>query len=902
MGKKTSHLYHKGNHALHYTELPTVNPGQAWRDGMVSGNGRNGYVTSGSPYSDSFIFQHMWFNFPSADPREIPEELTGQLQEARQNVFEQNDQWKIKHDNGQTRVRTFYYSYHPGHQLRLNMLNRGQVSDYERWTNYETAETGVRYRNNDGLWVRTSFTSRIDDVSITKLEHSDFGRKINMVLQLDDISYMSGAHNGESEVRALRYKKLVDSDAHYLAQVAHYPSYADSELSHGGYAGVTQVIVVNGTKERIVLENTDEEMNVGLEQNPAIQIKDADAVYLITTSGRTHDMGSMETFADGSNYSLVNELLQHTQSVAQKYCHAECVFDYDQALSLHAEWHSHEFNAVRFALDGDEEHKEANNLKLIELQQGSTNRINHAFMEQVYGQGRYAMICCSGSSAPRLYGMWTGEWNPGWRGIYTLDANVNLQVAAMNTGNLTQAQLGYITFFLRNAPDFEANARMAYGMNDAIQVSVNSDGDRAMHVEYDNDYPFEYWNAGASWCLLPIFEYWQCFGNRDIPIVEEINIDLLQSLLSVDDNGLSDEALVSLKERGTLNLLQDILLPLLTKQANFWEQICTPEYFTDVTGRSCYEPGKSSLLPGEHYMIIPTYSPENHPIGYNSTLTANATMDISAARDGLNMVIQAEEALKRPGYEQAVEKWKKLMGQLPAYRYDKDGALCEWAMAEYIENNNHRHLSHLYAAWPAYETHSDTELAAASAIALANRDKFNTTDATAGHGWMHKALVHARLKNADGVLQSLLPMMIEGGYYDSLMTDHDTNRRNHCYCTDTAFGVVGAVQEALLFSNTGEIEVLPALASDWVSGSIDGLMARTQVKVDHLSWIQSTGMTHVVLSSFKPDNTIRLSSGLPWTTVLVDGVETQVHMNGNQKYVHLTLQENQETSIVFSRA
>lgn len=39
-----------------------------------------------------------------------------------------------------------------------------------------------------------------------------------------------------------------------------------------------------------------------------------------------------------------------------------------------------------------------------------------------------------------------GEWNPGWRGIYTLDANVNLQVAAMNTGHLTQAQLGYITF------------------------------------------------------------------------------------------------------------------------------------------------------------------------------------------------------------------------------------------------------------------------------------------------------------------------------------------------------------------------------------------------------------------------------------------------------------------------
>ena len=50
------------------------------------------------------------------------------------------------------------------------------------------------------------------------------------------------------------------------------------------------------------------------------------------------------------------------------------------------------------------------------------------------------------------------------------------------------------------------NAEMAYGMHDAIQLSVNADADRAMHVEYDSYYPFEYWNAGASWCLLPIYE------------------------------------------------------------------------------------------------------------------------------------------------------------------------------------------------------------------------------------------------------------------------------------------------------------------------------------------------------------------------------------------------------------
>ena len=98
---------------------------------MVSGNGENGYVTSGSPYTDSFIFQYMWFNFPSADPRVIPEELTGQLADARRNVFHLNDQWKVTFPDGTRRERTFFYGYHPGHQLRLSMKNKGTVSDYK---------------------------------------------------------------------------------------------------------------------------------------------------------------------------------------------------------------------------------------------------------------------------------------------------------------------------------------------------------------------------------------------------------------------------------------------------------------------------------------------------------------------------------------------------------------------------------------------------------------------------------------------------------------------------------------------------------------------------------------------------------------------------------------------------
>ncbi|GMK40933.1 lectin [Paenibacillus sp. CCS19] len=893
-------LYDKGNYASTYTEIPAFNPGRAWRDGMVSGNGENGYVTSGSPYADTFIFQYMWFNYPSSDPRTIPEELTGQLAEARENVFQLNDQWKITFPDGSTRKRTFLYSYHPGHQLRLSVKNHGTVSGYERWTNYETAETGVRYSDECGEWIRTSFTSREDNVSITKISQSTAGAKINMMISIDDISDMYKARDGLSKLTALQYKKLVDPNATYIAQVAHYPSYPGSELIDGGYAGLTRVMVVNGTQKRVLLADTNEPMNVGDERNPAIQVIDADAVYLITQSNRTFDMGKIDDFAGMTQYSIVDGLFQNTNAVAEKYKDVSGKFDYDPALAPHSLKQAAEFNAVRFSLAGDEDDKSADNVTLINAQRASHSRINHAFMEQVYNQGRYALICCSGSSAPRLYGMWTGEWNPGWRSIYTLDANVNLQVSSMNTGHMTHAQLGYITFFLRNTPDFEYNARMAYGMHDALQVSVNSDIDRGMHVEYDNAYPFQYWNAGASWCMLPIFEYWQCFGNQQIPINDYMRIHELKPILSVKDGGLTDEEFEQLLTRGYLDLEKDILLPLLTKQANFWEQLCTPEYYTDVNGKACYEQGKSVLNPGEKYLLIPTYSPENNPIGYKSTLTANATMDISAARDGLHMVITVERAVMRDGYEAAVERWESLLELLPDYKVDKDGALREWAMNEYTENNNHRHLSHLYPAWPAYETQNDAELAKAAITAVENRNKYNTSDATAGHGWMHKALVSARLKDGDEVAASLLPMMTDSGYYVSLMTDHDTNRRWDTYCTDTLFGTVGAVNEALLFSDTGEIELLPALPSEWHSGSIHGLMARTRTEVRALTWDLLSGTVSVTLNSIADSNEIKLKVGIPWSKATVNGREAAAHEGGSGKHLRLSLNAGIDVIVEFT--
>ena len=204
--------------------------------------------------------------------------------------------------------------------------------------------------------------------------------------------------------------------------------------------------------------------------NNSIRVKNAEALYLITVTDRTFDLTDldetssasqvMERFKAMESYPFIDKMAAQATAVAEKYT-AGGKFDYNAALAPSAKKHSEEFDRLTFDLDGDEEYQTADNNTLIDLQRGTTDRINHEFMERAYMQSRYAQVCCGGTTAPRLYGMWTGEWNPGWRGIYTLDANVNLQVSAMNTGNLRDFQLGYITFFLRHSPDFMYNAEMA---------------------------------------------------------------------------------------------------------------------------------------------------------------------------------------------------------------------------------------------------------------------------------------------------------------------------------------------------------------------------------------------------------------------------------------------------------
>ena len=160
----------KSSFATTYNELSAtkVNNNQIWRNGMVTGNGRQGAIIAGSPYNDTVIFQNIHFILPNKNPRENPVSYD-ELETVRQNIINGRD---ITDDQPYMDV----YSYHAGAILRMAQTDKTaaetEPSEYMRYTDYDTAQVGTRYTDGDGQWDRLTFTSKADDVTITQLTAS----------------------------------------------------------------------------------------------------------------------------------------------------------------------------------------------------------------------------------------------------------------------------------------------------------------------------------------------------------------------------------------------------------------------------------------------------------------------------------------------------------------------------------------------------------------------------------------------------------------------------------------------------------------------------------------------------------------------------------------------------------
>ncbi len=170
----------------------------------------------------------------------------------------------------------------------------------------------------------------------------------------------------------------------------------------------------------------------------------------------------------------------------------------------------------------------------------------------------------------------------------------------------------------------------------------------------------------------------------------------------------------------------------------------------------------------------------------------------------------------------------------------------EWAWPTLEERYNHRHISHLYGAWPGDEIDPDRTPRLARSVVLADRRR--VPERLAAHGRCHRALVGARLKDCFMVDTQLRQLIEEGYFATTLRSSHDPYAWP---MPDAQGGVLAIIMEMLAYSRPGVIEVLPALPPSLAKGSINGMLARTFARIDKLSWDMEARTVDLTIASLK---------------------------------------------------
>ncbi|MFD2334453.1 glycoside hydrolase N-terminal domain-containing protein [Cohnella sp. GCM10020058] len=398
---------------------------------------------------------------------------------------------------------------------------------------------------------------------------------------------------------------------------------------------------------------------------------------------------------------------------------------------------------------------------------------------------------------------YTGELPPLYGHV---NINTNLQLSFGNTGGLKELMHVYFRWVESMLEDSRINARRLLGTR-GFQFAAHPDAESGLLYHFFKDYPHHYWLSGSGWVLQPYLEYY------------ETTLDA--------------------------EFLHGRMLPLYAELAELYEDLLTER---DAGGR---------------VVFVPSYSPENKPAGFGSPLAINAVMDISVCKEVLGTLLRygGEDAF---GTERAA-RWRELLDAMPAYATGPHGELKEWAWEGLGDRLDHRHVSHLYGAWPGLEFDRESEPALHRAARIANRKR--ALEDQSAHGIAHRALVAARVGDRE-LVQRHLALLLETGFVNySLMTNHYPYRFNF---PDAIGAIPTILAEAALYSTTDRLELLPAMPPELAEGALSGLRTRAGIVVDRLAWRLPAGEIDLCGTPLR-DGAIRLLCGRPIRSLELEG-------------------------------
>ncbi|TWI67739.1 alpha-L-fucosidase 2 [Pseudoduganella lurida] len=423
-------------------------------------------------------------------------------------------------------------------------------------------------------------------------------------------------------------------------------------------------------------------------------------------------------------------------------------------------------------------------------------------MAALYVQyARYLLLSCSrpGSQPANLQGLWNEGVNPPWGSKYTININTEMNYWPAGPANLGVCVEPLVRMVEDLAVNGAVTARDGYGARGWV-AHHNTDLWRSTAPIDGAKYGI--WPMGGAWLCMSLWDHYEY--HPDAAYLRRI-------------------------------------YPLLKGASQFFLDTLVE----DPQGRGL--------------VTSPSLSPENaHRPGV--ALCAGPAMDSQILRDLFAVTAQAHALLLEKDKE-FVAALEKTRARLPADRIGAQGQLQEWLddWDAAAPEQQHRHVSHLYAIYPS----SQLNVRDTPALIAAAKHTLNTRgDKSTGWATAWRLCLWARMGEGDRAHAILLGLMGPERSYPNLFDAHPP------FQIDGNFGGAAGILEMLVQSWGGEIRLLPALPSSWRGGALRGVRARGGVEID-IEW-KAGRFTRAVLRG-PAGKVVQIRDGAQLVALTLDG-------------------------------